>query len=73
MDITNRVIKGAPYKYGVSVLSKGFDEAPEVIIKALKRLTWAGQQTVTEKLEPFQPFNELLSLGYFEDTSIGVR
>jgi hypothetical protein len=54
------------------VLSKGFDEAPPVIIKALKRLTWAGKQTLAETVEPFHPFNELLSIGYFEETSIGV-
>jgi hypothetical protein len=54
------------------VVSKGFDEAPPVIIKALKRLTWAGKQTLAETLEPFHPFNELLSIGYFEETSIGV-
>ncbi|KAI9743396.1 MAG: hypothetical protein M1818_003243 [Claussenomyces sp. TS43310] len=64
---------GAPYKYGVSVLSKGFDEAPPVIIKALKRLTWAGNQAVSDNLESFHPFNELLSIGYFEDTSIGYH
>jgi hypothetical protein len=53
-------------------LSKGFDEAPAVILKALKRLTWAGEQAVTENFEPFHQFNELLSIGYFEDTAIGV-
>lgn len=55
------------------MLSKGFDEAPAAIIKALKRLTWAGQQAVTDNFDPFQPFNELLSIGYFEGTAIGVR
>ncbi|KAH8816837.1 hypothetical protein F5884DRAFT_236441 [Xylogone sp. PMI_703] len=64
---------GAPYKYGVSVLSKGFNEAPAVIIKALKRLTWAGQQAVTDNFDSFHPFNELLSIGYFEGTSIGYH
>jgi hypothetical protein len=54
------------------VVSKGFDEAPPVIIKALKRLTWAGKQTLAETMEPYHPFNELLSIGYFEETSIGV-
>jgi hypothetical protein len=53
-------------------LSKGFDEAPPVIIKSLKRLTWAGEQTLAETVELFHPFNELLSIGYFEETSIGV-
>jgi hypothetical protein len=43
-----------------------------VIIKALKRLTWAGEQTVGGTVESFLPFNELLSIGYFEDSAIGV-
>jgi hypothetical protein len=64
---------GAPYKYGVSVLSKGFEAAPTSIITAVKRLTWAGEQTVTENLEAFHPFNELLSIGYFEETNIGYH
>lgn len=64
---------GAPYKYGVAVLSRGFDEAPPVIIKAVKRLTWAGNQAVSENLEPFKDFNELLSIGYFEESSIGYH
>ncbi|RFU26389.1 hypothetical protein B7463_g9945, partial [Scytalidium lignicola] len=64
---------GAPYKYGVSVLSRGFNEAPTVIIKALKRLTWAGEQAVTENFDSFHPFNELLSIGYFEGTAIGYH
>ena len=38
----------------------------------MKRLTWAGQVTVTDEFESFQPFNECLSIGYFEETKIGV-
>ncbi|KFY90370.1 hypothetical protein V498_06017 [Pseudogymnoascus sp. VKM F-4517 (FW-2822)] len=64
---------GAPYKFVVSQSSRGFSEAPTVIIKALKRLTWAGEQTLTDVGEPFHPFNELLSIGYFEDCSIGYH
>lgn len=56
----------------MSVLSKGFDEAPPAILKALKRLTWAGEHAVSNQLATFVPFNELLSIGYFEDTEIGV-
>ncbi len=37
---------GARYKFGVSVQSKGFDEAPDVILRALHRLIWASQQAV---------------------------
>ena len=65
-------VQGAPYKYGVKQVSKGFDEAPTVILKAIKRLTWAGQHAVTGEFESFQPFNECLSIGYFENTKIGA-
>ncbi|TAQ86624.1 hypothetical protein B7494_g5055 [Chlorociboria aeruginascens] len=64
---------GAPYKYGVSTMTRAFSEAPPVILKALKRLTWAGEQAVTSKLEPFHAFNELLTIGYFEETHIGYH
>lgn len=64
---------GAPYKFVVTQSSRGFSEAPAVIVKALKRLTWAGEQTLTDLGEPFHPFNELLSIGYFEGCSIGFH
>lgn len=64
---------GAPYKFVVTQSSRGFSEAPVVIIKALKRLTWAGEQALKDIGEPFHPFNELLSIGYFEDCSIGFH
>ncbi|OBT57358.1 hypothetical protein VE04_02764 [Pseudogymnoascus sp. 24MN13] len=64
---------GAPYKFVVAQSSRGFSEAPIVIVKALKRLTWAGEQTLTDVGEPFHPFNELLSIGYFQDCSIGYH
>lgn len=59
-----------PYKYVVDVNSKPFCEAPQPIISALHRLSWAGQTTVTDGT--FKPFNELLTLGYFEEQKIGV-
>lgn len=37
---------GAHYKYGVSVGSKSFEEAPDAVIRALLRLRWAGHQTI---------------------------
>ncbi|KAL2269594.1 hypothetical protein VTJ83DRAFT_1778 [Remersonia thermophila] len=37
---------GARYKFGVSVQSKGFDEAPDVILQALHRLIWAKKMCV---------------------------
>ncbi|RYP07948.1 hypothetical protein DL765_008969 [Monosporascus sp. GIB2] len=78
---------GAYYKFGVVVKrSKGFDEAPDAILKGLHRLTWAGKTAidaagkvaieegvaVSEGSAPaeFIPFNELLSLGYFETSVI---
>ncbi|CZR62926.1 uncharacterized protein PAC_12823 [Phialocephala subalpina] len=57
---------GALYKYGVTPTTTGFDEAPTAIIKALKRLTWAGEYAVTGNMQQFQAFNELLLLGYLE-------
>ncbi|KAK5656211.1 hypothetical protein OQA88_4972 [Cercophora sp. LCS_1] len=37
---------GARYKFGVEVQSKGFDEAPPVIMRALHRLVWASRQAI---------------------------
>ncbi|KAK4124876.1 hypothetical protein N657DRAFT_615930 [Parathielavia appendiculata] len=37
---------GARYKFGVSVQSKGFNEAPDVILRALHRLIWAKKVAV---------------------------
>jgi hypothetical protein len=59
-----------PYKYVVAQLSKSFANAPPVIMRALARLTWAGQECVNNG--SFMPFNELLALGYFEKGAIGV-
>ena len=61
-----------PYKYVVSVASKGFDEACDEILRALGRLTWATEQAVNDAGDSFLPPNELLVLGYFEDMKIGV-
>lgn len=65
-------MQGAAYKYLVAQESKGFDEAPPVIIKAAKRMIWAGQQALKNSLESYQPFNECLVLGYFDGSKIGV-
>lgn len=61
-----------PYKYVVSVDSRGFDEASDPILRALGRLTWATGQAVTCAGDKFLPPNELLILGYLEDMKIGV-
>ncbi len=61
---------GMPYKYIVSVSSKGFSEAPQPVMDALNRLTWAGRYCVTDG--SFKDFNEELVLGYFEKQAIGV-
>ncbi|KAJ6110661.1 hypothetical protein N7486_002896, partial [Penicillium sp. IBT 16267x] len=64
---------GMPYKYVVSVASKGFDEAPDAILRSLGRLTWATEQAVTAAGETVLPPNELLALGYFEGMKIGFH
>lgn len=61
-----------PYKYVVSVASKGFNEAPDGILRSLGRLTWATEQAVTAAGGTVLPPNELLALGYFEGMKIGV-
>ncbi|KAH6855041.1 hypothetical protein B0I37DRAFT_305211 [Chaetomium sp. MPI-CAGE-AT-0009] len=43
---------GAKYKFGVAVQSKGFDEAPDVVLRALQRLIWAKKVSV-EKSNAF--------------------
>ncbi|KAH8660819.1 hypothetical protein BGZ60DRAFT_492180 [Tricladium varicosporioides] len=58
---------GAPYKFVVSHESTPFRETPPILLKALKRLTWAGKNAIPlVGQDPFVEFNELLSVGYFE-------
>lgn len=61
-----------PYKYVVSVDSKGFSEASDQMLRALGRLTWATEKAVTNSGDEFLPPNELLTLGYFDEMKIGV-
>lgn len=61
-----------PYKYVVSVDSKGFDQAPDDMLRALGRLSWATKQAVTSAGDEYSAPNELLTLGYFEEMKIGV-
>lgn len=70
----------------MTVESTGFDEAPDIILKAVQRLSWFGRQAVKnaaavmetvpaeERILPteFVPFNECLALGYFSDSMISV-
>ncbi|MCJ1470214.1 hypothetical protein MMC07_008859 [Pseudocyphellaria aurata] len=65
---------GMPYKYIVAVDSKSFSEAPPVILEGLAALTWAGRQTVSSvNGAEYQPCNELLALGYFENQKISYH
>ncbi|CAG7969934.1 unnamed protein product [Penicillium salamii] len=64
---------GMPYKYVVSVDSKGFDEAPETILQVLGRLSWATEKAVMSSGGSYLPPNELLTLGYFEKMKIGFH
>ena len=67
-------------------MSKAFEEAPDVILKALTRMTWAGQAVANSfdqflgdrtrssccPTSKFKDFNELLLLGYMEKDHISV-
>ncbi|KAK0729879.1 hypothetical protein B0H67DRAFT_651426 [Lasiosphaeris hirsuta] len=78
---------GARYKFGVSVQSKGFDEAPTEVLRALHRLIWAGKRAVEatavklagQAVGPNTPpptsneFNELLALGFMQKDSINYH
>ncbi|KAH8662109.1 hypothetical protein BX600DRAFT_437531 [Xylariales sp. PMI_506] len=75
---------GAHYKYGVFVETVGFNNAPEEILRCVSQLTWAqgkSIEAIPDALQGMkfdnrsmalttQPFNELLSLGYFESSTI---
>lgn len=85
MSLAN-IEQGAKYKFGVDVQSKGFDEAPDAILKAVQRLKWAGRTAVPMAAEFIASlgcdgadvhdanvdFNECLSLGYMEADRIKV-
>ncbi|KAJ5495087.1 hypothetical protein N7539_000203 [Penicillium diatomitis] len=64
---------GVPYKYVVSVDSRGFSEAPAEILTALGRLSWATKIAVGRSGGEYQPPNELLALGYLEQMKIGFH
>ncbi|KAI0871288.1 hypothetical protein GGS24DRAFT_503908 [Hypoxylon argillaceum] len=81
---------GADYKFGVVVeTSNGFESAPDPVMKALGRLTWAGAKAVALTADhvanngifvdsvsmpnQFIDFNEQLMLGYFEDSQISFH
>ncbi|KAI9862185.1 MAG: hypothetical protein M1824_001566 [Vezdaea acicularis] len=66
---------GMPYKYAVATASKSFHDAPDTIMRALHRLSWAGKQAVDLKptCEIFREFNELLILGYMEKDKIAYH
>ncbi|KAK3330470.1 hypothetical protein B0H66DRAFT_612078, partial [Apodospora peruviana] len=78
---------GACYKFGVAVQSKGFDDAPDVVLRALHRLTWAGGAAVkaatdhllrhnheqNDEVVRNNDFNELLALGYMENDRINYH
>lgn len=59
-----------PYKFSAEVETTPFDKAPDVIMRALHRMIWAGNKA--SENEPLMKLNELLVLGYFKDQQIGV-
>ncbi|KAI4175362.1 MAG: hypothetical protein LQ343_001737 [Gyalolechia ehrenbergii] len=60
---------GMPYKFSAEVETTPFDKAPDVIMRALHRMIWAGNKA--SENEPLMKLNELLVLGYFKDQQIG--
>ncbi|KAG7108578.1 hypothetical protein HYQ44_012454 [Verticillium longisporum] len=79
---------GAPYKFVVAVKSTSFKEAPPYVMQALKRMQWAGRQSVQASNDGFEQghalkpasmdtkfvdFNELLTIGYMEDDAISYH
>jgi hypothetical protein len=75
------------YKFAVTVQSKGFDEAPDCVLKAVHLLIWASKASVLKAGEwqselgvgcdhsRGQPvvFNECLGLGFMKGDKINVR
>lgn len=59
-----------PYKFSAEVATTPFSSAPDVIMKALHRMIWAGNKASED--EPLMKLNEVLVLGYFKDQKIGV-
>jgi len=60
-----------PYKFIVAQgCSTALESAPAVIKNALGRMTWAGRHHAQGA--HFEPYNEVLALGYFEESKIGV-
>ena len=59
-----------PYDYIAVADSAPFSEAPDAILRALNRITWAGDHAT--KGSPHKPRNELLAVGYMEDMRMGV-
>jgi len=77
---------GAVYKFGVTVQSKGFEQAPDTILQAVQQLQWAGktampltQEFIRSTEGPIAElhtgnvdFNECLALGYMSNDRINV-
>jgi hypothetical protein len=57
-----------PYKYVVATETKAFRDSPPALMTTIHRLNWAARQAV----ENFEAFNEILSVGYFEQGKMGV-
>lgn len=62
---------GMPYKFSAEVETTPFSGAPDVIMKALHRMIWAGNKASEDA--PLMKLNEVLVLGYFKDQQIGFH
>lgn len=63
-------LQGMPYEYVVATDTKAFSDAPPAVMTALESLEWAAARAVEDN--SFEIFNELLAVGYFQDSKMGV-
>ncbi|KAL9605193.1 MAG: hypothetical protein Q9179_001625 [Wetmoreana sp. 5 TL-2023] len=63
--------QGMPYEFSAEVPSTAFKDAPDVVLNALHRMTWAGR--IASEGTPLDHLNEVLVLGYLEEQAIGYH
>ncbi|KAI9828288.1 MAG: hypothetical protein M1819_006626 [Sarea resinae] len=64
---------GMPYKFVSKVDSRSFEDACRAVLLARTRMNWAGRYVAGDLGKTHQEFNELLTLGYFQDQSISFH
>ncbi|KAF4547562.1 2OG-Fe(II) oxygenase-like protein 5 [Elsinoe fawcettii] len=62
--------RGMPYKFVAKGASLPFESSPWPLTETRSRLNWASRLVLDDKFGKDQEFNELLTLGYFEQQNI---